>query len=135
MKKALLLLLLLSCASVPQVIFENDVIFDVEIARTPEVQSKGLMFRESMPENHGMLFVFEGEQTRTFWMKNTLISLDMIFVSADNKVVDIKHNVPPCEEDPCPRYESVKPAMYVLEINGGLAEKKGIDIGNLMLSK
>jgi len=67
-------------------------------------------------------------------MKNTLIPLDMIFIDSELKVVEVKANVMPCMGDPCPQYKSV-PAMYVLEINGGLAEKKGIKAGSFVTLK
>lgn len=132
MKRVLLVLFLLSCtAAHPAVFFDNDVMFKVELAKTPAEQAKGLMYRAELPEDHGMLFFFERDAPRTFWMKNTLIPLDMIFINSELKVVEVKANVPPCREDPCPTYPSV-PAMYVLEINGGLAEKKGIKVGSMV---
>lgn len=131
MKRILLLLLLLSCAVGPKVMFDNGAEFSVELAQTPAEKAKGLMNRSSMPENHGMLFIFNNEAPRSFWMKNTLIPLDMIFLGANMSVIEIKSNVPPCEADPCPTYTSL-PAMYVLEINAGLSEKSGIKIGSLM---
>lgn len=111
------------------VTFDNGVSFEIEIARTPAEQSKGLMFRESMPENHGMLFIFNEESSKTFWMKNTLIPLDMIFLDGNMMVVEVKANVLPCKADPCPTYPSEKPAKYVLELNAGAAEKKNIRVG------
>ena len=135
MKRVLLLLLLLSCtAAHPAVFFENDVMFKVELAKTASEQAKGLMYRAELPEDHGMLFVFQKDAPRTFWMKNTLIPLDMIFIDSDMNVAEVKENVPPCREDPCPQYKSA-PAMYVLEINGGLAEKKGIKAGSFVTLK
>jgi len=131
MKQALLFLILLSCTVAPKVTFDNGVSFTVELARTPEEKAKGLMFQSSLPEDHGMLFVFEDEAPRSFWMKNTLIPLDMVFISADMKVVEIKANIPPCEKDPCSAYNS-KPAKYVLEINAGLAEKKEISVDSIV---
>lgn len=128
MKKMFLLFLLLSCTQ-PSVIFDNGAEFVVEIAETPEQHARGLMFRSSMPENHGMLFIFDDVVPRTFWMKNTLIPLDMVFLDENMVVVDIKSNVPPCENDPCPTYTSI-PAMYVFEINAGLAEKNNIYVGS-----
>ncbi len=130
MKRFLLLLLLLSCTtSTPTVSFDN-VKFSVELAKTPAEHEKGLMFRDSLPDDKGMLFVFEDEAPRSFWMKNTLISLDMVFLDKGMGVVDVKHNVPPCKEDPCPSYNSSAPAMYVLEINSGLAQKYKITAGS-----
>jgi hypothetical protein len=135
MKRALLLFLLLSCtAASPAVFFDNGVMFKVELAQTPAEKSKGLMYRAELSDDAGMLFVFEKDAPRSFWMKNTLIPLDMIFISSEQKVVEIKSSVQPCAEDPCPSYQSV-PAMYVLEISGGLAEKKGISVGSLVTLK
>jgi hypothetical protein len=82
-----------------------------------------------------MLFVFPAEATQSFWMKNTKIPLDIIFVSAAGKIVDIKNNFLPCLVSDCPSYTSAVPAQYVLEINGGLAQKRGIKIGDLLQIK
>ncbi len=123
---AIVLLFLLACT--PNVVFDN-VSFDVEIAQTPEERSKGLMFREFMPENHGMLFAFDDDVPRSFWMKNTLIPLDIIFLDGNMTVVDVKNAVP-CVEDPCSTYSAH--GKYVLEINAGLAEKYGIKSGSKM---
>lgn len=103
--------------------------FDVEIASTAAQHRKGLMYRKNLPKNQGMLFIFEKERPLSFWMKNTLIPLDIIFISKDKKVVSIAFNALPCQKDPCPSYYSYKPAQYVVEINGGLAEKFGIKKG------
>jgi len=130
MKRALILLLLLSCTT-PTAIFD-DVSFDLEFARSDYERSKGLMLRESMPDSHGMLFIFTEEKARTFWMKNTLIPLDIIFLDKDFTVVKIQNAVP-CKEDPCAKYPSIKPAKFVLEINGGLAEKYNIVPGSKMV--
>lgn len=128
-KEIILLLLLASCASAPVVYFDNGASFDVELAKTPEEHGRGLMHRESMPDNHGMLFIFDDESTKTFWMKNTLIPLDMVFLDGNMVVVEVKSGVQPCVADPCPTYPSEKPAKYVLELNSGVAEKNGIRAG------
>ena len=130
-KQALIVLLLLISCSTPIVTFDN-VSFDVEIAQTSEERAKGLMFRESMPENYGMLFVFDDDVPRSFWMKNTLIPLDMIFIDGNMTVVDVKNAVP-CKEDPCSTYSAH--GKYVLEINAGLAEKYGVKAGSRMSRK
>ncbi len=84
------------------------------------------MFRPSMPENSGMLFIFPDEQIRTFWMKNTLISLDMVFMDSNKKIVGIIYNATPQTLD----LRSVdKPAQYVLEINAGQALMNNLKIG------
>ncbi|MBP7898437.1 DUF192 domain-containing protein [Candidatus Gracilibacteria bacterium] len=110
-------------------------IFQVEIARTDAELEKGLMYRTSMPANHGMLFVFKDDAARTFWMKNTLIPLDMIFVDYQGNVVSILPNVPPCElpenqSRNCPTYPSQKPSRYVLELNAGVSQQLGLHDGD-----
>ncbi len=131
MKRALLLLFLLACTSIPTVSFDNGASFEIELARTPAEKAQGLMFRDSMPENNGMLFIFDDEVERNFWMKNTKIPLDMLFLDKNMIVVEIKASVPPCYDDPCRSYPS-KPAQYVLEINAGIAEKNNIVLGSKM---
>lgn len=104
----------------------------VELAATPYQWAKGLMFREFLPEDSGMLFVFPDERLRSFWMKNTKIPLDIIFISKDGKIVDIKENFEPCPEAQlaCPSYNSAAPSMYVLETNSGFAKKNDIKIND-----
>lgn len=102
----------------------------VEIANNLEEQSRGLMFRKNLQWNNGMLFVYNEERNLTFWMKNTLIPLDMIFIDKDLTIVDIKQNVQPCLEENCPVYPSNKPAKYVLEVNAGFVEENKIRIGD-----
>ena len=132
MKKTLLLLLLLvSCCSQPTAVFDA-VSFSVELAVTPEELSKGLMFRDNLPEKHGMLFIFDDTAQRSFWMKNTLIPLDIIFLDGNFVVVNIEYAVP-CRADPCPSYVSEAPAKYVLEINANLSEKYNIKKGSKMI--
>jgi len=90
----------------------------VEVADTPEERGEGLMFREELCEGCGMLFIMEEEIIPRFWMKNTLIPLDMIFISSNLEVVDILR-AEPCEEDPCKVYSPKEKALYVLEVNKG----------------
>lgn len=101
-----------------------------EIADNPLTQAKGLMFREHLDEGEGMLFVFGSDAPRSFWMKNTLLPLDLMFISKNLTIVGIKENFQPCDRDfDCPRYTS-KPAAYVLEVNAGFARKHGIKTGD-----
>lgn len=86
------------------------------------------MYRTSLPETEGMLFVFDQPGQYAFWMKNTLIPLDIIRFDQDWSVLDIV-TAQPCTQDPCPTYEHAGQAKYALEINGGLAEKYDIIIG------
>lgn len=101
-----------------------------ETARTPEERAYGLMFRTSLQNDRGMLFFFETEEPVSFWMKNTLIPLDMIFLDSDKKIIHIEKNAPPCKNNPCPVYPSILPAKYVLEVNGGWSEKNGVMVGD-----
>ncbi|MBI4164096.1 MAG: DUF192 domain-containing protein [Candidatus Aenigmarchaeota archaeon] len=103
--------------------------FNVEVADTPIKRTIGLMNRTALPEKSGMLFIFDQEGIQGFWMKNTLIPLDMVFISADKKITHIQRNAQPCKTLDCQIYSSEKPAKYVVEINGGLADKLGIKEG------
>lgn len=102
-------------------------LFHVEIAATPEAQEHGLMFRKSMPADHGMLFVFDRQMPRSFWMKNTYIPLDILFLQADGEIHHIARNAVPLDETAVP---SNGPVMHVLEINGGVAQMLGIREGD-----
>ena len=125
-----LLIFLASCAqNSDQVLINNgkeDIIINVQIADDNEERVQGLMFIEKLDENGGMLFIFEKEDYQAFWMKNTLIPLDMIFINDELQIVDIKNAIP-CKQDPCNVYTSNQPARYVLEINEGFAAKNSID--------
>jgi len=104
--------------------------FSVEIADTSEKQALGLMYRDSLPADHGMLFVFQDEQPRSFWMKNTRIPLDILFFDKSLKLVSASLDARPCRVRRCPTYPSVLPAMYVLELNAGKARELGIGPGD-----
>lgn len=106
--------------------------FSVEVANTPPEQAHGLMDRASMPADHGMLFVFPEAEPRTFWMKNTLIPLDMLFFDDAHKLVAIQPDAQPCRADPCKLYPSNAPARYVLELNAGMAAKIGARTGDVI---
>lgn len=103
--------------------------FEVELADTPEKRTQGLMFRDSLEKNKGMIFSFAEEGFHAIWMKNTLIPLDVIWISKDQRVVDMK-TLSPCETEPCPSFRPRSPAKFILEINKG--EFKG-QIGNSFL--
>ena len=113
----------------------NEILVKAEIADDPQERSKGLMFRERLDQDSGMFFVFEREDRLSFWMKNTWIPLDMLFIDENFEIVEIKEFVPPCMEDPCPDYPSNKPARYVLEVNGGFVEKNSIRVSDKVLLK
>ncbi|QLC24714.1 DUF192 domain-containing protein [Parasphingopyxis algicola] len=105
----------------------DDHVFDVEAAITPEEQRRGLMFRESLPENGGMIFPFDFPRLASFWMRNTLIPLDMIFIRADGVITNIARETEPYTLD---SYYSSEPVIAVLEIDGGRAAALGIDAGD-----
>ena len=111
------------------VFLRKNLAIKVEIAKTETEKSRGLMFRENLAESKGMLFVYKQEKILTVWMKNTLIPLDIVFVSAQGAIVSIVKDIQPCLNIPCQIYESKKAAKYILEINAGLVEKKGISVG------
>lgn len=104
----------------------------LEVADSPDERTQGLMFRESLPENHGMVFVYDEAEPRSFWMKNTLIPLDMIFVAENGTVVDVEHADPPepnVSDEDLERYTSDAPAKYVIELEQGFANETGIEPG------
>ncbi len=123
---------ILTKGKLDRVCFQNHC-FNVELAKTAEEKSRGLMFRKNLDSNKGMLFVFKKEGDYAFWMKNTLIPLDIIWINENKEAVFISQNTPPCpEESPCLYIIPNKNAKYVLEINGGAAEKIGLKIGDKM---
>lgn len=103
--------------------------FEIEFAQGEYETALGLMYRKQMPENQAMLFLFPQEEMRSFWMKNTYIALDIIYLNAEKKVVSIAKNARPMSEDSRP---SEAPAMYVLEVNAGVSDKYGIQAGDTM---
>lgn len=107
--------------------------FSVEIADTQEKQALGLMFRDSMPADEGMLFIFPNEAPRSFWMRNTRIALDIMYFDKALKMVSISANTPPCRVSRCPSYPSTGPAMYVLELNAGKAAELGVGPGDQLV--
>jgi uncharacterized membrane protein (UPF0127 family) len=113
-----------------EVCFKNNC-FHVKVASTPSERERGLMFVESMKRDKGMLFVFEKQGNYFFWMKNTLIPLDIIWIDGDKKVVFIKENAQPCSgEEFCPSINPGVNALYVLELNAGMAQEIGLKLGD-----
>ena len=97
----------------------------VELALTNEQQAKGLMHREVLPPERGMLFIYENERELSFWMKDTLIPLDVLYFNAEGSFIS-SATMQPCTEDPCTSYPSESPAKYGLEVVAGFAEQIGI---------
>jgi hypothetical protein len=99
----------------------------VEIADTDATREYGLMNRTSMPQDHGMLFIFDYQAGVSFWMKDTLIPLDMVFIDSSGRIGDIYKNATPLSEDV---YTAKSPSKYVVELNGGYCDRYGIKIGD-----
>ncbi|MEM9223457.1 MAG: DUF192 domain-containing protein [Pseudomonadota bacterium] len=106
--------------------------FTVEIADDPVERATGLMFREQMDRDRGMLFDFASEALRAFWMKNTPLPLDIIYIAADGRVVSIARNTTPFSTDTIP---SKSPARFVLEVNAGVADEIGLLPGDRLLHR
>lgn len=104
-------------------------VIDIEIADNEQKTAQGLMYRSSMPENAGMLFLMRAERIQSFWMRNTYIPLDMIFVNSDMEIVTIHANTTPMNEN---SYVSTAPALYVVEVNAGFCNKNNIKIGDII---
>ena len=117
-------------ASGPRVVLPSGAVYAVELARTPEEQAQGLMFRESLPERSGMIFLFSDAAPHQFWMKNTMIPLDIVWLDGSGRVLFVSANTPPCRADPCPNYGPELPAPVVLEIAGGMAAKERVVVGS-----
>jgi uncharacterized protein len=109
---------------VVQISTPNGATIQAEIADTTEKRAKGLMYRDSLPKDRGMLFTFAEPQLWTFWMKNTRISLDIIWMDGKKRIVHIERNVPTCPrtDDGCPQYQPNDNAVYVLELAAGVAD-------------
>ena len=103
--------------------------YTVELAADEHSRMRGLMFRESMPRDAGMLFVFDSEHPQAFWMKNTLIALDILYFDSAATLVSMSTDTPPCKTAYCPSYPSGGAARYVLELNAGEAESLQVKPG------
>ena len=111
----------------------NGVEIRAEVALTPQEHQTGMMFRSHLPVDRGMLFVFADMQLRSFYMYQTLIPLDILWINADRRIVYISADTPPCPaKNPaaCPNYGEGMTAQYVLEIAGGQAAKRGLRVGD-----
>jgi hypothetical protein len=137
MKKALLLIsiiMMLYCAGradrakYVKVFFPDGSAVTAELAMTDEERQQGLMFREGLAADQGMLFIFEDEEIHSFWMKNMRFSIDILWLDRDRRIVHVESRVPPCAADPCPSYIPDKPASFVLELQSGAARKHGLKL-------
>ena len=137
MKKALYLIvvvMMLQCtgqagrAKYVKVFFPDGFSVAAELAVTDEERQQGLMFREKIAEDQGMLFIFEDEELHSFWMKNMRFAIDILWLDQERRIVHLEPRVPPCPADPCPSYPPARPASFVLEIQSGAAEKHGLKL-------
>lgn len=104
--------------------------YRVEVADDDAERARGLMFRDELPDGHGMLFIHDELAPQAYWMKNTRIALDILYFDDDRRLVSQQRDVPPCSAgDRCPSYPSDAPARYVLELNAGEAARLGLDDG------
>ncbi|MEH1932938.1 MAG: DUF192 domain-containing protein [Nostoc sp.] len=112
-------------------IVPNGTTIQLEVAQTPEQQEMGLMYRPALPDNRGMLFAFPSAQSISFWMKNTPVPLDMVFLH--NGVVKyIQAAAPPCASEPCPTYGSKTPIDKVIELRSGRAAELKLKVGDIV---
>lgn len=107
--------------------------YNVEIAATDEARARGLMFRDTLEEGHGMLFIHDSEAPQAYWMKNTRIALDILYFDEARRLVSQQRDVPPCSGgNRCPSYPSSAPARYVLELNAGEARRINLQDGETL---
>jgi hypothetical protein len=109
----------------------NEVIatIDIEVADDNAEREQGLMYRDTMDENSGMLFLMEAEEIQAFWMKNTVLSLDIMYADSERRIVSIHKGCKPYSLD---QVVSAKPALYVVEVNAGYTDKHGIQTGDMI---
>jgi uncharacterized membrane protein (UPF0127 family) len=100
-----------------------------ELSDTPQKRARGLMFREQLAPDAGMLFKFEEAGEWSFWMKNTKIALDILWIALDKRIIYVEENVQPCRQDPCPEYKPNAEALYVLELQAGSVKREKLAKG------
>jgi uncharacterized membrane protein (UPF0127 family) len=99
-----------------------------ELAVTPEQRQRGLMFRDGINFDQGMLFIFESEGRHSFWMKNMKFAIDLLWLDGDKRIIHIEEHAPPCEGEDCPSYAPALPAMYVLELAAGSVARLQLEL-------
>ncbi|HEY0143699.1 MAG TPA: DUF192 domain-containing protein [Thermoanaerobaculia bacterium] len=121
-----------TAAGAPRVIFPDGFVVSTEIAADDPSRAQGLMFRDQLRPGTGMLFIFPRMGEYPFWMKDTLIPLDMIWIDESKKIVAMHQNVPPCKTEICPNYPPKAPSRYVLEVAGGVAKEHNLKVGDVL---
>jgi len=124
-----LMLMTVAPAGAPECVTPDGTRVHLELALTDEEKQLGLMFRDTLAADHGMLFIFDVDGPLEFWMKNTFVPLDFVWLNAAGEVVDVRPQIQPCRSDPCPTYASGMPARAVLEVNAGFAAAHGVRPG------
>lgn len=147
MKSSLLLILTLACAqrtptpspattmaaaNAQRIVLPDHFVVAVEVASDDEMRSQGLMYRDHLTDDRGMIFLFTQAGEYPFWMKNTLIPLDMIWMDSQHRIVHIAHDVQPCKADPRPNYPPNAQALSVLELAAGVAAKHHLANGDVL---
>lgn len=112
------------------VIFPSKRVYNVELAETKEQWIKGLMFRKTLPEKGGMLFIYPEPGFYAIWMKNCFISLDILWLDSKGKIIYIIENAPPCKHEPCEVYQPIMKSSYVLELRSGTVKKEKLRVGD-----
>jgi uncharacterized protein len=128
----LLLALALSTGAAPEVIpltLPSGKVFQTEVMVSDEDRAMGLMFRPSLPADRALLFVFEGLDSHGIWMKNCKFPIDIVWLDENRETVHVAAAVPPCKSEPCPVYQPLRRAAYVIEMNAGQAKNNKIKIG------
>ena len=116
----------------PRVFFPDGFVVHVELAADEENRQQGLMYRDQLRPGTGMLFLFPEDGEYPFWMKNTRIPLDMIWIDSGRRIAHIAHDVPPCEVEDCPSYPPHARARYVLEVSAGVAKAHALKDGDVL---
>jgi uncharacterized membrane protein (UPF0127 family) len=129
---AALLALATAASAAPPVVpltLPSGKVVQVELMVKDEDRAMGLMFRPSLPLDRGLLFVFDAPDFHGFWMKNCRFPIDMVWLDQDRKVVHVAEAVPPCKAEPCPVYQPLRKASYVVELNAGQARREKAVLG------
>jgi len=117
----------------PRIVFPDGTVIHVEIAADDPTREQGLMFRDQMAADRGMIFIFPQNGTYPFWMKNTIIPLDMIWIDDQHRVNFVASDAAPCKADPCPNYGSTTlTSRYVLETAAGVAKRHNVAPGSVL---
>jgi uncharacterized protein len=130
---ALAVVLAATVAATPAVIplkLPSGKVLQTEVMVSDEDRQMGLMFRPSLPLDHGMLFIFEQPDFHGIWMKNCKFPIDILWLDGERKVVYVAEKVPPCKAEPCPVYQPLQRAAYVVELSAGQARKEKAVVGS-----